>query len=357
MQKSKIKKFLFVKKIIATFLVLICFFFILSLFWWQNFLLPVNPNNKETKIFVIKPGDGISLIAENLHQENLIKSPLGFKILVKILGMAKNIQAGDFRLSSSMTAKTIAQELNHGTLDMWVTIPEGLRIEEIAGIINSKFKIPALPAGGQSSKFIEAAKPNEGFLFPDTYLIPKNADGEMIIKTMIDNFNRKVGKLIDLKKGYRNEIKFNNLSLSELITLASLIEREAKYEEDRPKVASVLYNRLEIGMKLDLDATVQYALASVKCNLLTDGQSTKCDWWPKNLTREDLKIDSPYNTYIYNELPKTPICNPGLSSIKAALFPEKTDFLFYVSDKKGKIHPAKNINEQNQNIKKFLSDE
>lgn len=326
-------------------------------FYWQNSILPVNSKDQSTEIFVIKPGDSLSTIAANLAQKKLIKNPWCFKILVSYLGLAQKIQAGDFRLSSSMKAKTIAETLTHGTLDVWVTIPEGLRAEEVTKIINSKF--PTSPdlvvirgaSKTQNSKFIDLARDNEGFLFPDTYLIPKETDSQAIIDLMINNFNRKMEILINLEKAKKGEITINNLSLNELITLASLIEREAKDDADRSLVASVIYNRLKAGMKLDIDATIQYAVAETECQV----SDISCDWWLKTLSAEDLKTDSFYNTYIYSGLPPKPICNPGLASIKAALKPTTTDFLYYVSDHSGQIHYAKSLEEQNENISKYLT--
>lgn len=332
------------KKKISLFLWGGFFVFIFWLFWWwQNFLLPYDHNNKKEKIFVIKRGETVDSIARNLYKEKLIKNPFGFKVLVLYLGIAKKIQAGDFRLSQAMSAEEIAKELTHGTLDVWVTIPEGLRKEEIALILKSKIGIKV-------DDFIDKAQEEEGFLFPDTYLIPRNADSKMIINIMTKNFQKRTKNFFDTEKLKREDLKINGLSLKELITLASIIEREAKYKEDQKLVSSILYNRLEIGMKLDVDATVQYALADKKCVQKRE----KCNYWPSNLTEEDLKIDSPYNTYLYNGLPPAPICNPGVSAILASLSPKKTDFLFYISDKNGKIHPARNFQEHQENIRRYL---
>lgn len=331
------------KKKISIFLVLGFLFLVLSFLWWQDFLSPVDKKNKATKIFVVEKGESVKSIAEKLKREGLIKNAFLFQVLARKLRIAKTFQAGDFRLSSSMGAEEIAKELTHGTLDIWLTIPEGLRVEEIARRISSKFKV-------KSEKLIEEAKNYEGFLFPDTYLIPKDVNSQMIIKTMTDNFNRKVGELINLEKAKRGELEFNGLSLDELITLASLIEREGRNDIDRSKIASVLYNRLKVGMKLDVDATVQYALSTANCKL----EMVNCNFWPKKLSHEDLTVESLYNTYLNNGLPPKPICNPGLSSIKAALTPATTDFWYYLSDKNGKMHFAKTLEEHNNNVKKYV---
>lgn len=292
--------------------------------------LPVNKNNKTTKIFVISKGESLTSIINRLSREGLIRNKLVFYLLVKKLGIEKKIQAGDFRLSPSMSAEEIAKNLTHGTLDLWVTIIEGLRKEEIAQIINQNFNIPEV-------EFIKFAK--EGYLFPDTYLIPKNADLEMILKIFESNFNQKINENI------RKEIKNKGLTLDEVLTIASLVEREAKYSEDRPLVASVIFNRLNSNMKLDIDATVQYALGY---------QIKEKTWWKRNLTKQDLEIVSPYNTYKVVGLPPTPIANPGLDSIKAVINAPKTDYYYYISDKSGRLHFAKTLEEHNENIRRYL---
>ena len=298
--------------------------------YYKEGLLPVNKNDRSSKIFVINKGETLTSIIKRLSKEDLIRNRIIFYILVKQLGIEKKIQAGDFRLSPSMSAEEIAQTLTHGTLDIWVTIIEGLRKEEIAQIIGEKFNIPA-------SEFIKYAR--EGYLFPDTYLIPKDANLNTVLNIFENNFNTKVNEEI------KNNIKKKGLTLEEAIIIASLIEREAKYQNDRPLVASVIFNRLKNNMKLDIDATVQYALGY---------QIREKTWWKKNLTKNDLEIDSPYNTYKNLGLPPEPICNPGLSSIEAVINAPKTDYFYYISDKSGHLHFAKTLEEHYKNIDKYL---
>ena len=301
-----------------------------SYLYFKEGTLPVDKNNKTTKIFVIPKGQSLNNIIKDLSKQELIRNRIVFYLIVKKLGIEKKIQAGDYRLSPSMDAYQIAKTLTHGTLDIWVTIIEGLRKEEVAQIIARDFGIP-------ETEFIKAAK--EGYLFPDTYLIPKNASLQTIIKIFEDNFYQKIND--DLKK----QLEKKGLSLDEALIIASLIEREAKFADDRPLVASVILNRLNEKMKLDIDATIQYALGY---------QVEEKTWWKKNLTRQDLEINSPYNTYKFEGLPPTPICNPGLSSIKAIINAPKTDYFFYISDKTGHLHFAKDLTEHNENIKKYL---
>lgn len=316
------------KRVIAAVGVLVVFV-IIFLVWWQNGLSASDPKNTTPTIFVVKNGEGVRIIANNLKEKGLIKDPIVFFLLTKERGLDKQIQAGDFRLNPSMSADEIATSLTHGTLDIWLTITEGLRADEIADLLQEK--IP-----GYKEQWRQVLDQNEGYLFPDTYLIPRDADLNLIVSILKNNFSEK----------YESVKSEKTTVLSDLQTLiiASLIEREAAFPQDRPLVAGVLINRLNIGMPLQVDPTVQYALGYQK-----DSKS----WWKKDLTFEDLKINSPYNTYENPGLPPGPISNPGLSAIKAALNPAKTDYLYYYSDKKGHLHFAKTLEGHNANIQKY----
>lgn len=316
------------KKIVVV-SILILIFAVIGIFWWQNGNLAVDKNNNSPVIFVIKNGDGIREIANNLKREGLIRDPIVFFLITKQGGLDKQIQAGDFRLNRSMSALEIAKALTHGTLDIWVTIPEGIRAEEIADILEEK--IP-----NYTENWREVLNENEGYLFPDTYLIPRDADIDLIISILKDNFQTKYESVKNLKT--------TNLTDEETLILASMIEREAKHEEDRPLVSSVITNRLEIGMKLDIDATLQYALGF---------QEDEKRWWKKGLTAADKKIESPYNTYANAGLPPAPISNPGLSAIKAALVPVKTNYLYYITDVSGKNRYSTTLEGHNENIETY----
>jgi len=299
-----------------------------AILWWKNGSWAQDPANKSSQIFVVAKGEGVREIANSLKTKGLIKDPIVFFLQTKRLGLDKDLEAGDFRLSPSMDLYTIIQNLTHGTLDIWVTIPEGIRAEEIANIL--KKDIPSYKPGWK-----ETLATREGYLFPDTYLIPRDADINLVMSILYNNFGNKYTGVDGGKSG---------LTQQEIVTIASLIEREAKFAQDRPLVASVILNRLGIGMKLDIDATVQYALG---------WEEDEKRWWKKNLTINDLKISSPYNTYRNVGLPPTPISNPGLSSIMAVINPSKTNYLFYISDKSGHLHFAKTIEEHNANIQKY----
>lgn len=271
--------------------------------WWKISLLPVS-SDKTSRQFVVAKGDGIKETSKKLKDMGLIRDQVAFFILERFF-IKESLQAGSFKLSPSLSAYDIAKKLTVGTEDVWITIPEGWRSEQILEYL------------GQKGDW----RQNEGKYFPETYLIPKQMELEDIRQLMLKTFNQKVPKIT-----------------REQLIIASMVEREAKTETDRPLVASVIYNRLEIGMKLDIDATIQYALGA----------------WKKDLTLEDLKIKSPYNTYLNSGLPPAPICNPGLASIQAAVSPAKTDYLFYLSDKNGVNHYAKTLEEHNQNVAKYL---
>lgn len=311
-------------------IIFLFFFAIIALFiWWQNGNQIASPQDKTEKIFVITPKENIRDIVFNLKKENLIRDPIIFFLIVKQLALDGKIQAGDFRLSPSMTPQDIAKTLTHGMLDIWVTIPEGKRAEEIAQILESK--IPSyLPT------WKKELNSQEGYLFPDTYYLPRNADVNLVINLMKQNFQQ---KFETAKNG-----KITKLTDNEIITVASIIEREAIFPEDRAYVASVIFNRLAYPMRLQIDPTIQYAL---------DYQTVEKTWWKKTLTVNDLQTDSPYNTYQNDGLPLGPICNPGFSALSAAINPAKTDYLYYISDQKGHLHFARTLEEHNVNIQKY----
>jgi UPF0755 protein len=299
-------------------------------FWWRYSIVPVDPLDTTPIMFVVSQGEGAKEIAADLASQNLIHSSTGFYILIKLLGIETQIQAGNFRLNKSMDARTIAQELTHGILDVWVTTFEGWRDEEIATQLAKDLDIP-------EDQFLQYA--TEGYMFPDTYLIPRDATGAAVAKIFLNNFNAKVTAAM------REDAKKTGLPFAQIIALASIVEREGKTSTDRPVIAGVLLNRIKLGMPLQVDATLQYALGY---------QPFEKTWWKKELSDDDKQITSPYNTYINPGLPPEPISNPGLESIKAAIYPASTDYLYYLHDKTGAVHYAKTVEEHNANITKYL---
>lgn len=294
--------------------------------WWIWGTQPVEKNSTSTQLFVVKKGTGVKEIANDLKTQNLIRDRVIFFLTVRQKGIESKIQAGDFRLSPSMSASQIADNLTHGSLDVWITVPEGRRADEIADTL--KKEIP-----NYNESWRTELNQHEGYLFPDTYLFPKDATIKQIISIMRNNFRSKYTTLPSTK-----------LSESKVVILASLVEREAKLADDRPLVASVLLNRLEIEMPLQVDATVQYVLGY---------QASERSWWKRHLTFDDLKINSRYNTYRNAGYPPAPIANPGLSALTAVIQPANTDYLFYISDSTGKNHYAKTLDQHNSNIRKY----
>lgn len=314
------------KKFATVFVILLIA--LLGLFvWWSNGQGAVDTSDKSSKIFVIDKGEGVREIGNKLKREDLIKDPVVFFLSVKQQGLDNKIQAGDFRLSKNMNLQKITQALTHGTLDIWVTVPEGKRADEVADIL--KEKMPNYQDSWRAQLRLQ-----EGYLFPDTYLLPREASIQSIISIMTNTFEKK----------YAQISPSTNLTKKEIVTLASLVEREAKIDADRPLVASVIVNRLNEGMALQIDATVQYLLAY---------QSDEHSWWKKNLTTDDLKIKSPYNTYLVVGLPPGPIANPGFAALSAAAYPAKTNYIYYISDKSGHNHYQATLEQHNADVQKY----
>lgn len=319
------------KKSLITLVVFIVVIVIGVLFFREG-SLPVNKNSTQSEIFTIKQGEGLNSIARRLSTEELIRSRIVFYLIVKELGIEKKIQAGDFRLSQNMSAKQLAEELTHGTLDQWVQIKEGLRKEEIAEILAKDFSF--------TENEFNALAP-EGYLFPDTYLIPKNASAQDIITIMTSEFNKKY------LPEYKEKADKLGLTQKQVVILASIVEREARTVESKRQVADILLKRLDADMPLQLDSTVQYLL----------GYDTKTKtWW-----REDVAgftdTDSPYNTYVHPGLPLGPISNPGTDSIEAVVNadPNATKYFFFLVGNDNKMHYAVTSAEHQKNIEKYLN--
>lgn len=298
-----------------------------------------NPFVTKNKNIVVNVTKGKSLfnVIEDLSNKGFIRSKNIFKLYVKIKKLNSNIKPGEYNIDSNIAIDEFIQMLNIGTSSkssIKVTIPEGYNIDNIAALLEKNdviskkeflkscinYKMPEYIKVNTKSKYSL-----EGYLFPDTYRFTKGINGNRIIDEMLKQF-----KIIikDIEK--KDNKKIDNIQ--RVITSASLIEKEARSEEDRGKISSVFNNRLKKGMKLQIDATVLYALGDHK----------------KKLYIKDLKVNSPYNTYKIKGFPPGPICNPGRPSIEAALNPDKTDYIFYVLESNMKEHYFTN------NYKKFL---
>ncbi len=306
---------------------IVAFGIILSLVW-QSYTGPVNRSDTSKVAFSVSKDQTVRDIASNLQQAHLIRNIDGFLLEVKLNNLGNSIQVGDFELSPSMSSKDIATTLTKAPADIWITIPEGKRAEEVDAILQAHF--PQTYRAGWKTE-LEA---NEGYLFPDTYAFHKDATIETIITTMRDNFEQK----------YASVAKPSSFTKPQLVTFASIVEREGRTPQEMMLIASVIKNRLDIGMKLDVDATVQYAVGY--------DPATK-RWWKENLTADDLAIDSPFNGYTHNTLPPHPICNPGLNSLKAVFNIPQTDYLYYYTDPKGVTHFEANFEQHNADIQRY----
>lgn len=326
-----------IKKSLAALVVLIILLLGFAWFWWNGVSGPVSQDST-SQDFLITRGASASQIGNNLAEKGLVKSALAFKMYVQLTARQSKIQAGEFRLSPSYTLHQTIEALTKGPVEIWVTIPEGFRREQIA----ARFVEVLDKDKTFSDFFLEYTKDKEGFLFPDTYLFPKDATAGKVVDVLRTTFETKVTDKM------RVDAANLGYSLNQVITLASIVEREAITDEERPVIAGILYNRLRIGMGLQADATVQYVAANARCKGVLD-----CDWW-KPPTGEELAINSAYNTYRFAGLPPAPIANPGIDSINAAIYPADTPYLYYIHDNDGQIHYGRTLEEHNANVNRYL---
>jgi len=303
--------------------------------------------------FTIRPGQSVAEVAQALADSGLIRDAFLFRAYVRYHGLDREIEAGEYTLNRTMTIPQIAEALRSGRQAEWtVRIREGLRLEEVAEAIAAQTHLSAqalLEAARDSRRwrgafpFLADLPPGatlEGYLFPDTYRLARDATADDMIRRMLENFGRKV------TPEKVAAARARGLSLHQVVTLASIVEREAAIPEERPLIASVYLNRLAAGMKLDADPTVQYALGY---------QPDQKTWWKSPLTADDLQVDSPYNTYRYPGLPPGPIANPGLGAIEAVLNPAETDYLYFMADcirKDGRHWFARTLEEHLQNFRR-----
>lgn len=293
-----------------------------------NYLKSPLDKNGQIRAFVIEKGESVSSVSDRLEKQKFIRSPLVFKFIYKQMN-SPTVEAGDFKLSSSMPVDEIITTLSQGPIDRWVTLIEGWRVEEMAEQLNKKI-------GLDKNEFLKSAK--EGYMFPDTYLFNPDATAQTVAQIMKDNFDKKYTEELQAK------IKQKGLTPQQGVILASIVEREGRSDKVRTEIAGILLKRFKMGMKLDVDATVQYAM----------GQDPKTKKWWRTVTQEDYKFKSPFNTYLNNGLPPGPICNPSLSSLNAvANVDPNTLYLFYFHNNKGESYYAKTLEEHNANVAKY----
>lgn len=289
-----------------------------------NVFMPMSGNPQAPLIDVTIPrGASVSEIAAMLKEKGLIRSTHGFTLWCTLNHLDVKMVAGIYQLSPHMPPNQIAELIALGNQDMsLITIPEGFTVRQIAarlsahGIGVESVFIKLASTQGKSFATPQLNPPSqnlEGYLFPDTYRFPHGTTERQAISQMLDDFTHKINQ-------ESPGLTSRPADLARIVTMASIVEREAEVEADRPLIAGVYYHRLKINMPLDCDATIQYALPQHKSRLLF----------------KDLKVESPYNTYVHHGLPPTPIANPGLPSLKAALHPAATQALFYVAGPTGR---------------------
>lgn len=281
------------------------------------------------KLIVIEEGETLSHVAMRFEDEHVVRSSFWLQAMVTMLGGERSIQAGDYYFPSRTGLGNIVWRLRAGDFgleSLRVTIPEGSSILDIAEILGNSLTV------FDKEAFITLAESREGYLFPDTYLFLPNITERRIAKIMNDTF---LGRIQTLDE----EIIAFGRPVDEVVTMASILEREAYTMESRRIIAGILWKRIEIGMPLQVDATFDYV----------NGKNTF------ELTLEDLKIESPYNTYRNIGLPPGPIANPGIDALMAAVTPIESDYLFFLSDKNGTVHYSATFEEHKQKKVLYLN--
>ncbi|WP_455541883.1 endolytic transglycosylase MltG [Intestinibacter sp.] len=309
---------------------------------------PYNKNNGEDIVVDIPMGSTVNNVADILKENNLIKNEFIFKMNFKIKNNYSHMKSGKYLLNQKLSNSDIIDKLVSGQMyqeGIKVTIPEGSTSNEIISLLvknelGKKEDFEELVSNPSNFyddfEFLNQKdiKNLEGFLYPSTYYFDEDSKPKDIIKEMLNLFNKNYTD--ELKK----EQKERKMTLQEVINLASIVEKEAVIDEDRPIIASVFYNRLDEGMPLQSDATIQYVFETRK----------------KSITYKDLKIDSPYNSYVVKGLPPTPIANPSIKSIKAVLEPAHTDYLYFVANIDGGNVYSKTYDEHIKNVQKYRKD-
>ncbi len=316
------------KKILGVVLILILAG--LSLFLYLNSAPPL----MREQAFTVSYGDSMRRIAVNLRKSNLVRNSDFFVYSSYILNR-RHVRAGTYKIFAGMNSFEILRKLTRGDiLSRKVTVPEGFNIYQIADRLeaNSICGSGAFLDYASDETFLQSlgieSITAEGYLFPDTYIFPEGSDPRDIIGVMYKKMKSVLGDRPAYGPG---------MSVHEILTMASLVEKEAKAYNEREFISSVFHNRLRKGMKLDCDPTVRYAVKK----------------FTGPITVSDLKSDSPYNTYRRGGLPPTPICSPGRESIMAAMYPMKSEYLFFVAKNDGSHHFSKTLKEHNEAVRKY----
>lgn len=309
-------------------------------YYFVKMMDPVKPGAPEVEVY-IAPGTPSAAVAVTLYNLGVIKSPFAFRVVTMALGLDRDLKPGYYLISPGLSLPEIIRLLAAGKVqEMEFTVPEGYTVRQIASLLQEKGM-----AGEED--FLQAAARDypfdflrdlpagpgrlEGFLFPDTYRVPKGTPPEEIVRVMLKRFNEVYQEIVREK-----ELDLD-LNTRQVVTLASIVEKETRVDAERPVIAGVYVNRLKRGMRLEADPTVQYLLPEPK----------------PVLTYRDLEIESPYNTYRVNGLPPGPIANPGRASLLAALKPAKTDYLYFVAKPDGTHFFSRSLAEHNQAVARY----
>jgi UPF0755 protein len=304
----------------------------------------------ETVIVTVREGQTAQEVGEKLEDEGIIASGLLFRVLVALEGYDSRLVAGDYEFDKGMPTLEVIDRIRRGqTAPLVVTIREGVRAEEIADLMEEKEVVSAADFLEAITQWYEFSfmytKPYwatlEGYLFPDTYFFNRNMTADEVVQQILENFDQRFDSEL------RQEAAAAGMSVHTVLTLASIVEREAQLPEERPIIAEVFLTRLRRGMPLEADPTVQYALGNDPASV------AKYGYWKQDLTQADLEVDSPYNTYRNTGLPPAPICNPGLDSIRAVLNPAQTNYLYFVARADGSHVFAETLEEHLRNVEQY----
>ena len=319
-------------KILGMFFLLLFLLLGAGIIYYREMSSPVGQSTQKVS-FVVPKGRSIIWMGNSLQEKGLIRSAQIFRFEVWRLGLATKLQAGTFEISPNMTTASVAEALTKGTNDVWITLLEGWRKEEIAEAFSQ-----ALGESFDQSEFLRLAEKAEGRLFPETYLIPKSMTANQAFSLLTSTFKKQ------LPKDWDAQLTSAGRTEEEAIIMASLIQREAKTLPTMRMISDILWKRINAGWPLQVDATLQYVKGYSK---------SEKTWWPTPLASyKDLV--SPFNTYKNIGLPPAPICNPGLDALKAAADPEANEYWFYISDLQGQMHYAKTLPEHNANVDRYL---
>lgn len=293
------------------------------------------------QLIEVPAGTGSRSIGDRLVAAGVVRDALSFRVGLYLSGQGRRLQAGEYRFDRAMTPMQVIDKLARGDVYVvTITFPEGLTVAEMATIFETQKLGPAaefVEAAGDPSpiKTLDPeARDLEGYLFPETYPLPRNTPASRLIRQMTARFERV------MTQDLRRAAEAKGLTVRQAVTLASIVEKEASRQEERPLVAAVYANRLRIGMPLQADPTVIFGLQ-------------RAGRYTGNLRREDLEFDSPYNTYRYPGLPPGPIASPGRAAIEAALNPAAVDYLYFVSRNDGSHEFARTLDEHNRNVQRW----